>query len=567
MDYRCLNNVTVKDSYPLPNIEDTFDTLSGANYLCALDLASGYWQVDVHPKDHHKTAFLTREGLWQFKVMQFGLCNAPATFERLMEMILQGLLWKRCLVYIDDIIVYGKTFQETLQNLQLVFQRIRDAGLKLKPKKCELFTREILYLGFRVNGEGAKPDPGKIEAVANWPPPSNVTDVRAFLGFANYHRRFIQDFSQLAKPLQLLTNKGQSFIWEIDQQRAFQRLKFLLTSCPMLYHPIPDMPFILDTDASAFALGGVLSQEVDGVERVVAYASKSLSKSEMNYCTTHRELLAVVRMTEKFRHYLWGRKFCLRTDHASLKWLLNYKDADGMLARWLAKLQAYDFTIEHRPGLQHGNADGLSRCTKCKNSECTGLFRPGEVTKTSSDTEFDVAAVDVHWGQKAGEAATVPCATGVGTHGVARQFERRFSSNNDTNWSVGLGVPQTPDQYPDLLVGTARTQLPMLLTERHLSAGRLARVRKLDKQLSNEWLAGLETADLEAAQPHDPDISPVLTWIKDRTKPPKIDLVLRSAETKNIVAQWSLLRLRDGILYCETMRKQTGEFFSSLWFL
>ena len=165
-----------------------------------------------------------------------------------------------------------------------------------------------------------------------------------------------------------------------------------------------------------------------------------------------------------------------------------------------------------------------TRCTKCKNSECAGLFRPGEVTKTSSDTEFDVAAVDIHWEQKAGKAATVPSATGVGTHGVARQFERRNSSNDDTNWSVGLGVPQTPDQYPDLLVGTARTQLPMLLTESHLSAGRLARVRKLDKQLSNEWLAGLETADLEAAQQHDPDISPVLTWIKDGTKPPKTDL-------------------------------------------
>ena len=141
--------------------------------------------------------------------MPFGLCNAPATFERLMEMILQGLLWKRCLVYIDDIIVYGKTFPETLQNLKMVFKRLRDAGLKLKPKKCELFTKEILYLGFRVSGEGVKPDPGKIEAVTDWPRPYSVTDVRAFLGFANYHRRFIQDFAQIAKPLQLLTNKGQ----------------------------------------------------------------------------------------------------------------------------------------------------------------------------------------------------------------------------------------------------------------------------------------------------------------------------------------------------------------------
>ena len=162
VDYRRLNNVTVKDSYPLPNIEDTFDSLSGASYLCALDLASGYWQVEMAPKDRHKTAFLTREGLWQFKVMPFGLCNAPATFERLMELVLRGLLWQRCLVYIDDIIVYGTTFEDTLENLQLVLQRVRDAGLKLKPKKCELFTREILYLGFRVNGEGVKPDPGKI---------------------------------------------------------------------------------------------------------------------------------------------------------------------------------------------------------------------------------------------------------------------------------------------------------------------------------------------------------------------------------------------------------------------
>ena len=253
--------------FGLCNAPATFERLMemilrGSTYFCALDLASGYWQVEMAPKDRKKTAFLTCEGLWQFKVMPFGLCNAPATFERLMEMILRGLLWKRCLVYIDDIIVYGKTFDETLQNLQLVLQRVRDAGLKLKPKKCELFTREILYLGFRVNGEGVKPDPGKIEAVAKWPLPSNVMDVRSFLGFANYHRRFIKNFAQIAKPLQLLTNKGMHFAWGVTQQQAFDQLKSLLTTCPMVHHPISGLPFILDTDASAFALGGVLSPNV-----------------------------------------------------------------------------------------------------------------------------------------------------------------------------------------------------------------------------------------------------------------------------------------------------------------
>ena len=562
VDYRRLNNATVKDSYPLPNIEDTFDSLSGAKYFCALDLASGYWQVEMAPKDRHKTAFLTREGLWQFKVMPFGLCNAPATFERLMEMILRGLLWKRCLVYIDDIIVYGKSFEETLQNLQTVFQRIRDAGLKLKPKKCELFTKEILYLGFRVNGDGVKPDPGKIEAVTQWPLPCNATDVRSFLGFANYHRRFIKNFAQIAKPLQLLTHKGQRFSWGSSQRLAFSKLKFLLTTCPMLNHPLPDTPFILDTDASAFALGGVLSQKVNGVEKVIAYASNSLSKSEMNYCTTHRELLAVIRMTAKFRHYLWGRKFHLRTDHASLRWLLNYRDADGMLARWLAKLQAFDFTIEHRPGVQHGNADGLSRCKKCKNSTCTGLFKPEEVSQTSSDTEFDVAAVKVHLEHEAGkEPVHAPDGTGVGSQGVARTLVRINSCNDGVDWSRRNGSGPAPDQHTDLPDGTAKAQLPMLLTRRHLTPGRLARVRKLDKQLSNIWLPGFGSEDLKAAQTQDPDISPVLTWYQAGRKPDRMELAPCSAATKNIVVQWPLLRLRNGILHREAKRKATGEIF------
>ena len=565
VDYRRLNDATIKDSYPLPNIEDTFDSLNGAKYFCALDLASGYWQVEVAPEDRHKTAFLTREGLWQFKVMPFGLCNAPATFERLMEMILRGLLWKRCLVYIDDIIAYGRDFEDTLENLSLVLQRIKDAGLKLKPKKCELFTEEILYLGFKVSGKGVKPDPSKIEAVVNWPVPNTVTKVRAFMGFANYHRRFIKNFAQVARPLLKLTNKGQPFIWGHEQDLAFLELKSLLTTCPMLSHPVPGAKFILDTDASAFALGGVLSQVVDGQEKVIAYSSKALSRTEVNYCTTHRELLAVVRMTNNFRHYLWGRKFLLRTDHSSLRWLLHYRDADGMLARWLAKLQTYDFDIEHRPGLQHGNADGLSRCDRCKNPSCVGTFRPEEMEKTSSDSEFDVAEAAV---RPVGMSGTFPeyqqDETGAETFTVAPQAVGRNLVDMDMDWSSGQGLPSTPDSCLYSSGGAGDAHLPPLMTKTHLSSGRLARVRKLDIQLARNWLSGYSPSDLSAAQSKDPDISPVLAWVKDSEKPDQRTLGPFSAATKTLVSQWRLLIVRDDCLYRTAMRPSTGDKFYQL---
>ena len=194
VDYRKLNDVTVKDAYPLPNIEDALSTLAGANYFCTLDLASGYWQVELSEDAKPKTAFCTRQGLYQFNVLPFGLSNAPATFERLMELVLRGMTWKQCVVYIDDIIVFGETFESTLLNLTQVFDRLRDANLKLKPKKCHLFQPSTLYLGFQVSGEGVTPDPAKIEAVKHWPTPCNVTTIRSFLGFANYHRKFVANF-------------------------------------------------------------------------------------------------------------------------------------------------------------------------------------------------------------------------------------------------------------------------------------------------------------------------------------------------------------------------------------
>ncbi|UYV83713.1 K02A2.6-like [Cordylochernes scorpioides] len=342
VDYRRLNDLTKKDSYPLPRIDATLDTLSGSQWFSTLDLKSGYWQVSIHPEDREKTAFTTGNGLWQFKVMPFGLCNAPATFERLMETVLQGIPLETCLVYLDDIIVMGKSFEEHLINLERVLQKIRGARLKLNPRKCKPFKEK--------------------------------TELRLF-GNGLYYRIFVPGFSNIARPLHRLTESGRLFSWTIDCERAMDKLKQALSSPPMLAYPDPGEPFILDTDASNTGIGAVLSQTQDGVERVIAYFSKTLSKPERNYCVTRRELLAIVKSIEHFHHYLYGQKFLLRTNHAALRWLLNFKSPEGQLARWIQRLQEYDMEIQHRKGKSHGNADALSRrpcpvnCKHCSKAE------------------------------------------------------------------------------------------------------------------------------------------------------------------------------------------------------
>ena len=514
VDYRKLNDNTRKDSYPLPNIDDTFDSLAGSRYFCALDLASGYWQVKMADADKEKTAFITKQGLFQFKVMPFGLCNAPATFERLMELVLKGYLWKRCLVYIDDVVVYGRSFRETLTNLRLVLERIRAAGLKLKPSKCELFRKEILYLGFMVTGKGVRPDPSKVAKVRHWPRPCNQVDVRAFLGFAGYHRRFVQGFAEIAKPLTELTAKNAPFEWGGAQQRAFLLLREALSTCPVLYHPVPSAEFILDTDASNFAAGGVLSQVVDGVERVIAYSSIALNRAQMNYCTTHRELLAVVLMTQRYRHYLLGRRFRLRTDHSSLRWLLNYRDIDGMLARWLVKLQEYDMAIEHRPGKLHGNADGLSRCHKCKNPECAGNFQPDTDGDTPSDSELCYADV-------------LPVRSGCGA--VSSDFS---------------GEPE------DLETAVCRAGMHGLVTASRTDIHVRLRATELDNRLRDlPYLGGYSSRDIAEKQRADPSIGPIYLAVEKGEKPALEVRRTFNSETQALVARWNQLRIQAGLLY------------------
>ena len=386
VDFRKLNAVTIKDSFPLPRIDNILDCLTGNSWFCTLDLKSGYWQVSLDPKDREKTAFSIGNGLWQFTVMPFGLCNAPATFERLMERVLEGLISKKCFVYLDDVIVFGKNFKEMMLNLKEVFIQLKRANLKVNPSKCSFLKREVKYLGHVISAEGVATDPEKISSVKDWPLPKNRKQVRSFLGFCSYYRKFVKNFAVLAKPLYNLTEENVKFFWSSECQQAFENLKRVLTCPPVLSFPSGEGQFILDTDASNHGIGAVLSQLQGEEEKVIAYYSRIFSKTERNYCVTRRELLAVVDSVKSFHHYLYGRKFLVRTDHVSLRWLMSFRNLEGQLARWVERLQQYDFDIFYRSGKVHKNADGLSR-RPCLETLCRYCIKV-ELNEESSKEEI-----------------------------------------------------------------------------------------------------------------------------------------------------------------------------------
>ena len=362
VDFRKLNSVTHKDAYPLPRIDETLESLGGAVYFTTLDLASGYWQVELQEIDKEKTAFSTANGHYEFNVMPFGLTNAPATFQRLMECVLAGLTMEECLIYIDDIIVFGASFEQHLARLRRVLQQIREAGMKLKPRKCHFLQREVKYLGHVVSSSGIQADPAKLEAVTTYPVPRDVKELRTFLGLSNYYRRYIKGYSETAEPLHQLTRKtAKGFHWNFQCQQAFDVLKAHLVNPPILAYPQFDASFKLQTDASNVAIGAVLSQEQDGSERVIAYWSRQLQKAERNYSVIEREALAAVAAIREFYPYLYGFHFKLVTDHNPLVSLKGLKDVGGRLTRWALFLQQFDFEVVHRPGREHGNADALSR--------------------------------------------------------------------------------------------------------------------------------------------------------------------------------------------------------------
>lgn len=309
VDYRALNNESRKDVYPLPVISECLDTLGGSKWYSTFDLKSGYHQLALEESSKPKTTFITRKGSFQFKVLPFGVCGGLNNFSRLMGLVLAGLNYEICLVYIDDIILFGPDMETHLARLDLVLTRLSAVNLKLKPSKCQILQTRVRFLGHIITREGVAKDPDKTSAVQNWPVPKKVKEVRAFLGLCSYYRKFLPNFAKLARPLHHLTKGTEKFSWSSECDEAFNQLKNKLTTAPILALPNDDEDYVLDTDASGVSIGAVLSQMQDGQEKVICYGSRVCSLAEQNYDVTRRELLAITYFLKHYRKYLLGRKF------------------------------------------------------------------------------------------------------------------------------------------------------------------------------------------------------------------------------------------------------------------
>ena len=354
-DYRRLNSLTEKMTYPMPKLEDIWDLIgeSKPEYFSVLDMASGFWQIRMDEETKHKASFVTRNGQYTWNRMPFGLRNAPITFQHTMNDVLRGYIAKFCIVYVDDIVVFSKDFDQHMQHLQLIFDRLEAANLTLKLSKCQFAVSRVKYLGHILSPQGVSPDPEKISIVQDWQPPKNPKQIRQFLGLTNYYRRFVPNYANIAKPLQNLTKKDQQWVWDDKCQQAFIKLRESLVSPPLLAYPDMDRPFILTTDASGVAISYILSQkDTEGVEHVISYAGRALRNAELNYGITDKEGLAVVEGFRHFHTYLCSDKTTtVITDHSALVYIKNNTKLTGRVARWAILLQNYVYDIVHRKGV------------------------------------------------------------------------------------------------------------------------------------------------------------------------------------------------------------------------
>lgn len=494
IDFRQLNDLTRKDAYPLPSTAQSLDALGGSKWFTTVDLRSGYHQLAMHPPDADKTAFITRRGVFKFRTMPFGLCNAVATFQRLMDLCLSGLNLDICLVYLDDVVVFSATPEQHLERLELVLQRLCAANLKLKPSKCSLMQTKITFLGHIISAEGIATDPEKTRLIAEWPAPTNLKLLRGFLGLAGYYRKFVEGFSRKAAPLNNLLKKNRSFNWTSECQTAFEELKLALTTPPVLALPDEHGTFILDTDACETSIGAVLSQMQNGQEKVVAYAGRTLSTNEVNYCITRKELLAIVYFAKYFRQYLLGRDFIARTDHAAISWLRKLNRPVGQNARWLEQLEEYSFVVQHRRGASHSNADALSRHPCINRPSCTACHPRRTIfaiVDFTGETQHRINSVEVG---TADQSSSVPTST-------------------------------RPNQSDESLEPSTNVQL------------------------SGNDSVGWSSDEIAAAQRNDSNIRPIIELLAAHEVKPDWKFVeMQSAEVKSLWTEWPRLSMKNGIL-------------------
>ncbi len=521
VDYRKLNSCSTRDAFPLPRIEEALEALGQARFFSTLDLISGYWQVEVAEHDKHKTAFSTPMGLYEANRMPFGLQNAPSTFQRLMTCCFGDLNFESLLIYLDDIIIFSRTFEEHLERLEVVFTRLRKHGLKLKPPKCSLLRKEVQYLGHVVSAEGIHTDPEKISRVRDWKRPSNVKEVLGFVGFAGYYRRFINGYATLVAPLYRLTSgdpkkkkrgvRGTSgpakpFEWSEECEKAFEALKERLITAPVLGYPNYSLPFVLQTDASGEGLGAVLAQVQDGVEKVIAYASRGLRPPETRYPAHKLEFLALKwAVTEKFYDHLYGHTFSVLTDNNPLKYVLSTAKLDATGQRWASQLAMFDFDIEYRRGKSNANADALSRMSR------------QEITETLQSCP--------QWIPSTQQVQSCVDDIGGNEADVSEQAER----------TVVCKEGKFLDSVPaDPFDGAGTDALPVMT--------------KLE---------------IRGCQKEDPVIGPVLYYKTLNKKPRRGERLEKGKDVLLLLKEWRRLVVKDGILYRQ-VKDVKGQFVAQL---
>lgn len=362
-DYRKLNEITIKNRYPLPNIEEATDRLTGANWFTKIDLRDAFYSIRMAEGEEWKTAFRSRYGLYEFTVMPMGLTNAPATMQQMINDTLRDLLDITVLAYVDDILVFTTgPLEQHIKDVQAVFERLSETTFKTAPEKCEFHKKNVKFLGFIIGTDGIKIDPEKTKSVNEWPTPKTVKDIQSFLGLANYNRKFIPNYSRIAMPLTKLTKKDTPFKWTEDQETAFQMLKDMCTTSPTLRIFDVKLPIQIETDASDLAIGACLTQEFEGKRHPLAYYSRKMTPAEQNYDIHDKELLAIVVSLQHWRVYAEGAPgLIIYSDHKNLTTFTTTKQLNRRQVRWSELLRQYKFKIQYTPGRDNGRADALSR--------------------------------------------------------------------------------------------------------------------------------------------------------------------------------------------------------------